>query len=439
MIGKITKSGGTGALKYNFGKGELIDTNLLKEDSKYIISKFKDVSSRNSRVKNNLFHASLSLPENERLSKEKFRELGHDYLDKMGFKNTPNAIFLHEDTKNQHIHIVASRVKFDGKVVKDFKDMHKSKKIMRQLEKKYDLEPVQERNKGNSKTLGEINANKYSRTCLLKNSLQDHLEGVLKESKTRKEYENKCNDSIYIRPLSGKYTYGIFGGGEEPFMYFSEKQLSEKYTYQSINEHFSKIEAKKENIQKPVELPQKIVSKPSELKKKEHTIEITVQKREAIQKPKKEPLFAKVGKNLSKGLDPIKSIFATKDKEKPREEPKKQVKQENTNIQKPNKDIIDEIDKILDRRDGLSIVREHLDKYPLTTPQALKIIDNQKIDFTLKTVVLEIGGKQEMAKNLKPKLRLPQSEIEKGRKFQERVQNAPKRSKTQNNNKGYQI
>jgi hypothetical protein len=51
-------------------------------------------------------------------------------------------IARHHDTKHEHIHIIASRIRMDGSVVSDSWDYRRSEVIVRQLEKEFNLEPT---------------------------------------------------------------------------------------------------------------------------------------------------------------------------------------------------------------------------------------------------------------------------------------------------------
>lgn len=329
MIAKVTKSQGDGALNYNLEKeqGELLDTNIIATDPKRDFKQeFDNVASKNTRVKKNVFHASLSLADGEKIDSDKFAQIGKEYMEKMGFKNTPYAIFEHTDTKNQHIHIVASRVDNDGKCISERNDHKKSQKISRELEKKYDLKPVEAIKQGYDKQkLGEINNVKYAfqnglksaikqgykedlskilgektlnQLSTMKNgtnknlvkalnnpekqaqtskflhdkklvpyttkkSLKDAIGQFLEDSKTLKEFDSKCEKAnLYKRVLNEKYTYG--GTVNDKKIYLSEKQLPKEFSYKSIQQHFRAIEQEKsQKVQEPVKVENKPIEQPT--------------------------------------------------------------------------------------------------------------------------------------------------------------------------------
>lgn len=473
MIAKITKSGGNGALLYNLEKGEILDTNILYTDPKKdFCNEFDQTANQNSRVKKNIFHASLSLKEGEQVSDKKFMRIGKEYMEGMGFKDTPYTIFKHDDTKNPHIHIIASRVKNDGKCVSDKRDHYKSEKLSRKLEEKYGLEQVSCEKKGKSKSLGEINHKKHNhQSFLLKDAVENTLDDILKKSSTRKEFEAKSNECIYIRCLNQKYTYGVYDVEGKPFQYFSEKKLSEKYSFQAVNRHFSNIEQEKERLEqlkkqqeelkqreieqkRKDEKAQKVVSKSVEqekpIQKQEQIVTIQsptqkqdIEKRqndEVPQEPKKESLMKKGVNLLSKAFNSLKSSHTHKEELKPREEPKKQIKQVIVKVERPQQNKMNLVDQLSDLlinggEDRLIKAIDILDKQPLTEQQAHKFAKNEKIEYMLRSMLLLRSGHENIAKDVKTELQFSKSEMKKREQAKERIQNSPKPSKNINNNK----
>ncbi|HAK8471979.1 TPA: relaxase/mobilization nuclease domain-containing protein, partial [Escherichia coli] len=65
-----------------------------------------------------VFHAFLSLPKNEHLTDEQWQEIAKDYLKEMNINIEKHQYICvrHNDTDQDHIHIVANRVGLDGSV-----------------------------------------------------------------------------------------------------------------------------------------------------------------------------------------------------------------------------------------------------------------------------------------------------------------------------------
>ena len=105
---------------------------ILKDDHDFICSnmasdynnvsdltdEFKIVSSFRQDIKKPVFHAFLSLPKNEHLTDEQWQEIAKDYLKEMNVNIEKHQYICvrHNDTDQDHIHIVANRVGLDGSV-----------------------------------------------------------------------------------------------------------------------------------------------------------------------------------------------------------------------------------------------------------------------------------------------------------------------------------
>lgn len=105
---------------------------ILKDDHDFICSnmasdynnvsdltdEFKAVSSFRQDIKKPVFHAFLSLPKNEHLTDEQWQEIAKDYLKEMNINIEKHQYICvrHNDTDQDHIHIVANRVGLDGSV-----------------------------------------------------------------------------------------------------------------------------------------------------------------------------------------------------------------------------------------------------------------------------------------------------------------------------------
>ncbi len=105
---------------------------ILKDDHDFICSnmssdynnvsdltdELKTVSSFRQDIKKPVFHAFLSLPKNEHLTDEQWQEIAKDYLKEMNINIEKHQYICvrHNDTDQDHIHIVANRVGLDGSV-----------------------------------------------------------------------------------------------------------------------------------------------------------------------------------------------------------------------------------------------------------------------------------------------------------------------------------
>jgi len=90
------------------------DSNNINE----LTDEFKSVSKFRQDIKKPVFHAFLSLPQNENITDEKWEDIAKDYLKEMNIDIEKHQYICvrHNDTDKEHIHIVANRVGLDGSV-----------------------------------------------------------------------------------------------------------------------------------------------------------------------------------------------------------------------------------------------------------------------------------------------------------------------------------
>lgn len=111
--------------------------------NKYELAKeFGDVARLSKRVEKPVFHFALRLAPGELLDKDKWMEVGAECAREFGVAENQYICILHKDTREQHIHIVANRVGFDGKVASDSNSYKKMAALCRRLEKQFELKEV---------------------------------------------------------------------------------------------------------------------------------------------------------------------------------------------------------------------------------------------------------------------------------------------------------
>ena len=146
MIAKIMKgSGFKGVINYILDprKGtELIDSSGVRTDSiSHIAQSFIDQTELNPRVGKVVGHISLSfsVQDSSKLSNEFMIQTAHEYMEKMGIKDTQYIIGRHFDKEHPHVHIAFNRIDNNGKTISDCNDRFKSEKICKELTTKYGL------------------------------------------------------------------------------------------------------------------------------------------------------------------------------------------------------------------------------------------------------------------------------------------------------------
>jgi hypothetical protein len=146
MIGKQVKGQSfRGVLNYLHHKeqAQLIGGNMVGQTPRTLAAEFGVARALNPQLTKAVYHASLSLPKDEQLDASLWNAIATDYINGMGFENSQYVVYRHGDKDHDHIHIVASRIRIsDGTTVSDSWDYPRSEKLIRSLEKQYDLTPV---------------------------------------------------------------------------------------------------------------------------------------------------------------------------------------------------------------------------------------------------------------------------------------------------------
>jgi len=146
MIGKtIVGRSFKGCINYNLtkvenGKGEILEVRGVREGRQAMIRDFNMRRSANLLLTKNVWHTSLSFPEN--LSNEKMLAITKSWIQGMGLSNSQYVIVRHYDTPHPHVHIVASRIGDDAKTISDSNNWFRSEALCRELERAYQLTPV---------------------------------------------------------------------------------------------------------------------------------------------------------------------------------------------------------------------------------------------------------------------------------------------------------
>src|SRR6476659_8045461 len=123
-------------------RAEVLHYNQCFGDKKELAAQYRDVQKLSRRCEKPVLHLSLRLAPGESLTKEQLTEMGKACAEEFGVGDHQYICVLHKDTKEQHIHIAANRVGFDGKAAKDGNSYKRMSALCRRLEKQYDLQEV---------------------------------------------------------------------------------------------------------------------------------------------------------------------------------------------------------------------------------------------------------------------------------------------------------
>jgi hypothetical protein len=136
-----------GALRYNqekvaTGKAEVLDSSFVNTTERNIMKEVAMVRMQRPDLKKYFYHTSINFPKDENVSNELMIKIGRDYLEANGFNQHQYMMFRHYDASHPHFHILVNRIGYDGSVVSDSNDYARSEKVLRELERKYNLTEV---------------------------------------------------------------------------------------------------------------------------------------------------------------------------------------------------------------------------------------------------------------------------------------------------------
>lgn len=199
----------------------IIGGNMSGRTPRELEREFKLVSELRPGVEKPVHHASLSAAEGDRLTVAEWQEIGDTYAEKMGFGNSPYVIIQHRWSDKDHVHVLGSRVDFDGEVVSEWLSKERAEVVMREVEEKYDLErlPLSKDVMRAAPTRGEQEVFERTGELSVKMRLQGHVEQALRDGPTASEFIERLRlvgvDVIpYVRD-TGRVSGVTFRQGDE--------------------------------------------------------------------------------------------------------------------------------------------------------------------------------------------------------------------------------
>ncbi len=127
---KVEKGTGELMLMKNFPS--FINENSSQEEVRNYLKSI----SKNEKVKKPQFHAVIST-KFQQYSKEELAKVAEDFMQEMGYGNQPFIVVFHNDTENNHVHIVSTRVdKSTGKKLNDSYEKLKAQKSLIEIKER---------------------------------------------------------------------------------------------------------------------------------------------------------------------------------------------------------------------------------------------------------------------------------------------------------------
>jgi hypothetical protein len=185
----------------------IIGGNLSGQTKGELAQEFKAIRWQRPDIEKPVHHASLSAGENDRITVEQWQEIAARYIKEMGFKDAPYVVIQHRDGKTDHVHILTSRVDVNGKVISDWQCKERAEKVLRGIERDYDLEQIKSSREVERAAPKRGEIERFNRTGELsaKMSMQSHVDLALKDSPTATEFiERLQSTGIEVIPYLQK-------------------------------------------------------------------------------------------------------------------------------------------------------------------------------------------------------------------------------------------
>lgn len=191
--------------------GQIIGGNMSGSTARELAHEFGASRRLRPDIEKPVWHNSLRLPEGERLDPVKLAAISDDYMQRMGFTDLHQRIYvLHDDKDGQHVHIVASRVALDGSVYLGRNENLESTKQIQALERVHGLTitrgPTLEQGqvvmpKRSQMKKGEIERAIHTGERPARLELQDLIDDALQEPCTAPEFVERLElGDIRVRP-----------------------------------------------------------------------------------------------------------------------------------------------------------------------------------------------------------------------------------------------
>jgi len=244
MVGRIT-SGAYPAGIFNYlerEKSEIISKNVGGSSPSELTEEFLLCAELNPRVEKIIKHHVISFAQEdkEKINPEMLNNLINDYLEKSGYTNNQYAAFMHNDKQHKHLHLVINKVDFDGKNTHPYFEKKQARKILMELEEKYNLRKTPEKSLKPEKN---YNRGIQEMKDRLKNDGQltdkQELKNLINEGLIRSNSEDRF---IYLMNFNGIKTEKNKAGNGYRFHFkgriYKASTVDRNLSYAKIQEHF---------------------------------------------------------------------------------------------------------------------------------------------------------------------------------------------------------
>jgi hypothetical protein len=155
---------------------------------------------------------SINLKPDEHLETHEWIEVAESYLKEMGFENSPYLVVQHREKDHEHIHIVTSRVDFNGDVISDSFERKRVRTWANCIEEQYNLAITPEKAPQKGLTRIEIEQSIKTKQIPPKLQLQTIIGKTLEQYPETSDFINSLsqqNVSVKFRANDKKEITGV--------------------------------------------------------------------------------------------------------------------------------------------------------------------------------------------------------------------------------------
>lgn len=114
-------------------------------DLDYLARQYTDNHSKNKKLTKYVWHQSFSFSPGEKPGSDKIMRICREFAKEFGFEQNQMVVFKHQDSANEHFHIIANRINYNGKNTADhFKNYARTGKFCRRMEHELSLVPTRD-------------------------------------------------------------------------------------------------------------------------------------------------------------------------------------------------------------------------------------------------------------------------------------------------------
>lgn len=235
-------------------RARIVCGNIGGRTASALAEKIERVARQRPEVENKIktIVVSVVAKDGKPLSGDRLKALAQEAIKGLGYDESPFVVFEHRDKEHQHLHIVTSRVRFDGTLVKEWKERDRARDVARGIEQKYDLVETRFRAERKGLTIAEYATLRKQKKLVAAGKLdleeiklpakmiaQASLDRACAGSCTFDEIISKAEKLDLL--VAGKFKDGKLLGYSvrADNIWFKASHLGTKYTIKGIEKHYA--------------------------------------------------------------------------------------------------------------------------------------------------------------------------------------------------------